>query len=322
MPRMDSVLRTVCEDVHEFADRLAQFTVNPVQLTAGTLRIGFSTLGFEDIAVARLECNQQIADRLYMDPSWLLIVIQLTPQRWGLCEAPPYSLTLIAPGSDHRNLVFRGFRCVEVAVRVDLAESIGLGSWLQLGHGQATFNLPLEAARIGERWVTQLLQRPETDGLLRIDNATAAIREGCVDFLRWLRETVQPSVPPEGVRNTRLRIQRFELLQSALQIIDNTPIDHTHSVTELARVLGTTRRTLLTAFVDALGTPPSRYLLARRLQSARHSLRSGESLSVTDAALDQGFEHISRFSHHYRTLFGELPSHTLQRASRITDCKP
>ncbi|WP_425338418.1 helix-turn-helix domain-containing protein [Thiorhodococcus minor] len=68
---------------------------------------------------------------------------------------------------------------------------------------------------------------------------------------------------------------------------------------------------------DALGTTPSRYILARRLHSAREVLRNARSASVTVAALDQGFEHLGRFSQHYQTLFGELPSRTLQRSRRL-----
>ncbi len=95
-----SVRRFIFEDVDDFADQLSSWTVKPIQLTMGALRLGFSTLAFEDVAVSRLECNQQVADHLCMDPSWLLIVIQLTPQCWDSYEAPPSSVTLIAPGSD------------------------------------------------------------------------------------------------------------------------------------------------------------------------------------------------------------------------------
>lgn len=314
---MHSVHRHVFEDVDDFADQLSGWAVRPVQLTSGSLRIDMSNLTFEDLVISRLESNQRVADQLYMHPSWMLVVIQLTPQRWNSYQAPPSSLTIIAPGSDYRSLVFQGFCCVEVAVRVDLARKTGLERWLGLTGAQAIFSLPPETTRIAERWVRQLLQRSETDKLLGFDDAAAAIREGGVEFLRWLKEGVYPSGAGGKDINSRLRIQRYDLVEAALHIIDNTPIDQQPSVTELARILCTTRRTLLNAFVGVLGTPPSRYILARRLHFARHLLRQDASTTVTVAALDQGFEHISRFSQHYRTLFGELPSSTLQRARRI-----
>jgi AraC-like DNA-binding protein len=35
-------------------------------------------------------------------------------------------------------------------------------------------------------------------------------------------------------------------------------------------------------------------------------------LSVSQAAADQGFVHLSHFTERYKKLFGELPSHTLR----------
>ena len=313
-----SVRRFLFDDVDDFGAQLSSWTVRPLQLTSGALRVGFSTLAFEDVAVSRLECNQQVADHLYMDPSWLLIVVQLTPQRWNSYEAPPSSVAVIAPGNDYRSVIFKSFRCVEVAIRVDLAEAIGLGSLCRLTGAEAIHPLPLRTTRIAERWVTQLLCRRTTNALLGMsDDAEQALRERCVEFLHYLSEAISLPTKVENVLGARLRIQRFDLVQEALRVIDAEPLHEQPSVTDLARVLSTTRRTLLNAFVDALGTTPSRYILARRLHSARGVLRNGRSSSVTVAALDQGFEHLGRFSQHYQTLFGELPSRTLQRSRRV-----
>jgi AraC family ethanolamine operon transcriptional activator len=71
---------------------------------------------------------------------------------------------------------------------------------------------------------------------------------------------------------------------------------------------------LLNAFKETLGVSPARCILARRLNGARHSLTHGETHTVTDAALDYGFEHFGRFAYQYRSLFGETPSKTLLRA--------
>ncbi|WP_164455107.1 AraC family transcriptional regulator [Thiorhodococcus minor] len=316
---MPVLVRSVLwDDVDDFGAQLSNWTVRPLQLTSGALRVGFSTLAFEDLAVSRLDCNQQLADHLCMDPSWLLIVVQLTPQRWNSCEAPPSSVAVIAPGSDYRSMIFKDFRCVEVAVRVDLAEAIGLGSLCRLTGAEAIHPLPPGTTRIAERRVTQLLDPTQTNVLLGMsDDAEQAVRERCVELLRYLSAAISLARQVQDGLEARLRTQRFDLVQAALRLIDAAPPHEQPSVTDLARVLGTTRRTLLNAFVDALGTTPSRYILARRLHSARQVLRNGRSPSVTVAALDQGFEHLGRFSQHYQTLFGELPSRTLQRSHRL-----
>ena len=57
-----SVRRFLFDDVDDFGAQLSSWTVRPLQLTSGALRVGFSTLAFDDVVVSRLECNQQVAD--------------------------------------------------------------------------------------------------------------------------------------------------------------------------------------------------------------------------------------------------------------------
>ena len=42
-------------------------------------------------------------------------------------------------------------------------------------------------------------------------------------------------------------------------------------------------------------------------------------LSVSQAAADQGFVHLSHFTERYKALFGELPSQTLRAPDRSTE---
>ncbi|WP_230944592.1 helix-turn-helix domain-containing protein [Burkholderia cepacia] len=51
-----------------------------------------------------------------------------------------------------------------------------------------------------------------------------------------------------------------------------------------------------------------------RLNHARRELRLGDS--VTSAATQWGFRHLSSFAQDYRAMFGELPSATAKRCAR------
>jgi AraC-like DNA-binding protein len=313
-----SFLHLSCDDIDEFAEEIPALSVEPIQLSRGHLHIDLLSLDFGDVVVSEMNCNQQVADRIYIDPSWLLIVFQRTLERWNSCEVPPNSLTLIRPDSDYRTLVPRGFRCSEVAIRVDLAEDIGLGRWLRLSKLPTVISPPRHTMRIAMRWLTNLLNKSESSGLLDFDPDGDAGRDRCLEFLCWLKEAVEPSEGGVNAFCPPRNLKRFDLVDAALQIIDDTPIDSQPSVTDLARILCVSRRSLLNAFVDVLGTPPSRYLLARKLHFARQGLKSGASHTVTDAAFSCGFEHLSRFSAHYAILFGELPSITLRRPDRLS----
>jgi AraC-like DNA-binding protein len=86
----------------------------------------------------------------------------------------------------------------------------------------------------------------------------------------------------------------------------------------LAAVAGVPARTLEAHFRQYLGTTPLGWLRQVRLAYARQQIlqTSGET-SVTDIATASGFSQLGRFSGQYRSVFGELPSQTRQRAARF-----
>ena len=80
-------------------------------------------------------------------------------------------------------------------------------------------------------------------------------------------------------------------------------------VPEIALYSGMSERSLEYAFSRKYGVSPSRFFTFRRLHGARRDIRN-QKLSVTDAAMKWGFNHLGRFSGSYRDFFGELPSQT------------
>ncbi len=96
-----------------------------------------------------------------------------------------------------------------------------------------------------------------------------------------------------------------------------TRVEDPPRIAELCRHVGVSRRTLQDCFQDALGLTPLQYLRTLRLNAVRRELRAlaadGQPISIGDVAARWGFWHWSRFTENYRELFGELPSHTVQR---------
>jgi AraC family ethanolamine operon transcriptional activator len=94
-------------------------------------------------------------------------------------------------------------------------------------------------------------------------------------------------------------------------------VDQPPSIADLCRHVGVSRRTLQGCFQDAIGQTPLQYLRMLRLNAVRRELRAlaaaGQPVSIGDVAARWGFWHWSRFTENYRLLFGELPSHTVQR---------
>ncbi|MBC2769809.1 AraC family transcriptional regulator [Pusillimonas minor] len=85
---------------------------------------------------------------------------------------------------------------------------------------------------------------------------------------------------------------------------------------DLARHAHISTRSLYKGFQEHRGISPMGYVRQVRLQKVRDALlqarRAGQSISVTQVALDWGFGHLGHFTQAYRKQFNELPSQTLR----------
>ena len=86
------------------------------------------------------------------------------------------------------------------------------------------------------------------------------------------------------------------------------------SVAELTVELDLSRRTLQNACQEIVGLSPVQYLRALRLSEARRMME--RATTVTEVATQFGFWHLGYFARDYHTMFGELPSKTLERVRR------
>ena len=103
-------------------------------------------------------------------------------------------------------------------------------------------------------------------------------------------------------------------LRSAVDFI-STNLAESLSVDDIAAAAGVSKRTLHAAFQVNLGLGVMTFVIQRRLTQANQQLLDADvdSTTVTDVAMSNGFQHLSRFSAAYRKRFGEYPSETLQR---------
>jgi AraC family transcriptional regulator len=60
-------------------------------------------------------------------------------------------------------------------------------------------------------------------------------------------------------------------------------------------------------FKAATGLPPHQYVIARRVERAKHLLQGGAELSLAEVAAHAGFSDQSQFSHHFKRLLGVTP---------------
>jgi AraC-like DNA-binding protein len=91
------------------------------------------------------------------------------------------------------------------------------------------------------------------------------------------------------------------------------------SMSDLCAALGVSDRLLRLCCKEHLGMGPRSYRHLRGMQQVRSTLRSRnlDGASVSEVARRHGFHSLGRFATNYRALYGELPSVTLRRASRL-----
>ncbi|WP_136797311.1 AraC family transcriptional regulator [Desulfosediminicola ganghwensis] len=93
-------------------------------------------------------------------------------------------------------------------------------------------------------------------------------------------------------------------IQKACTFIDDM-VKEEISLDDIAAAAGLSRYHFLRLFRDEKGISPWSYLLHKRLQLARTSIRLGTSL--TDAALDAGFSDQSHMSRRFKATYGITP---------------
>ncbi|HLO96283.1 MAG TPA: helix-turn-helix transcriptional regulator [Burkholderiaceae bacterium] len=88
-------------------------------------------------------------------------------------------------------------------------------------------------------------------------------------------------------------------------------------VRRLADLCGLTEAYFARAFKAAFGLPPHRYLLSRRIERACALLRDTE-LSVTEIALETGWDSLGTFGRTFRDITGSHPAAVRERLRRET----
>ncbi len=131
-----------------------------------------------------------------------------------------------------------------------------------------------------------------------------------------LDDLLPPLADSELVSPRSLRRRDRGLISARKLILEHDAEDLT--LQDLCQAGGVSERTLQYSFLEHYGINPKRYLVVYRLNCVRDDLcRFGsDDLKIADVANRWGFWHMGGFAADYRTLFGELPSETLQRARR------
>lgn len=312
------------DDFDLFREELSGWDTEPVQLSAGPLRLGLGTLNLGDVHVGRLSLNRLVADRMAIDAHVLMYVVCLAPKVFCGYDVPAGSLIVFGPGREYRSVLSEGWLSFEVVVSQHVSEAAGLplATATERSLAPELSVIPLSNGLTAQfqKWARDLFDPALLDMPVRYRQLWAdAAREITLRLLA--AASAGPHGPShEGVLTKRLPFR--DLVLAALEHIDRNGTEPL-TIRKTAKTLGVSERALQSGFRKMLGVSPSQYILALRLQNARRDLLAvkDRGAKVTTIAFDHDFNHLSRFAQHYRRLFGESPSQTLRAAgTRIDPC--
>jgi AraC family ethanolamine operon transcriptional activator len=300
----------------ESAESLPGWDLNYVQVTRGTLAGSFRAvnLGGMQIVEERYagvtlnEFGHAPSDTyMFSIPHWEGACGRINAAPWTdgglyMTRSDRDLDAVVPPGKDITIVVSQGLLKDHVAV----TQHLDLENWLSRRSILST-NMPL-----GRRIAT-----------LASEVATASLSSHMDDRLRKAaRESVMEALADVVACNVSVRPPSYREISRPLIVRRSREFvrHHIHEplqVIDLCRHLGVSRRALQSAFEDMLGVSPSTYVRLLRLNGARSSLlHPAADLQIKDVVRQWGFWHLSRFSSDYKSLYGELPSQTLQRVRR------
>lgn len=185
-----------------------------------------------------------------------------------------------------------------------------------LGHGAAawgTLRLPVwhtfsgEAAEKSRRTVESLLEEAEKKSAMSAESVHALVES----LLRLYGEAAGVRADPRRLRRERVLMENME--KAAGFITEHHRQDIT--LDRIAEQLYISRRSLTDGFFRCMGRTVHGYILAERLRSAYHILRT-TTCSVEEAAKLCGFANSSHFSAAFKKQFGCTPLHFRKAVSR------
>jgi AraC-like DNA-binding protein len=227
---------------------------------------------------------------------------------------------LVMPPSTEHDGSFHG-AAAYAAIRLDLAEVATLfqgeprlsdpETWRRKTRHRADSSIGLAATRRLPQIVSGLARQQ------------VAMSDEVADF--WKRSiidavttTIVEALPADTTGPVPSAMRLVRNVEHYLDTAGSRPVH----VSEICAQFNVSRRSLHRAFDDMLGLGPVTFLRHKRLCAIHSALRESNPATTTigEIAMQHGFIELGRFSHYYRSLFGEYPSETLGvRAYRVRD---
>jgi AraC family transcriptional regulator len=115
----------------------------------------------------------------------------------------------------------------------------------------------------------------------------------------------QISAPRKPVRTREGKLPRARL-RAVIEYIEEH-IDASPNLEQMAAIAHISPYHFARQFKTSTGLPPHQYVIARRVERAKHLLEEGGDFSLAEVAVHAGFSDQSQFCQHFKRLVGVTP---------------
>jgi AraC-like DNA-binding protein len=268
---------------------------------------------WEGLAVSSVDAGFPMLGRAAISDEVIIVArIRSAPPgtRWCGIDLDPGDTLVYGPGALHTSVNPIGTSFAFAAVQLD--ELARMSDFLG---ASITTPLPGEVFRLPK---TPAVAAASAD----LDHLFAGIAEGILaphnledDLLSTLASHLASEGPRASMRG-RQSIDDREVVHSCLDLAE--AMARIPSISELCAITFISERRLRRAFVKTCGASPGSVLRNWALSAAHNRLLTSSpgTTTVTDVAMDLGFNHLGRFAARYQATYGERPSDTL-RSRRV-----
>lgn len=288
--------------IDDQAEQLTGFDQSYEQLDCGTYNGAFLACDDEEVGFFVERTNRRLGQQGAGPDGVISAVVLLSAPDPTLSNGSPFTMDdvlLVGPGGAYEAVVGAS---VEPAV---FSVSLGTGAALPLR--RLSTQQAGRVRRIADAELSRRFRAVAANALRSWDasDRSVSVPRSVVQSL-MLELLTAPSAAGGSSHGS------IQLYRAARDVMRNA-LAEPLSIPEVAARVGTSRRTLEQAFDACVTVSPARFFKLVRLNNARRLIESGRH-SVSHAATSSGLHHLGRFSSDYQDLFGELPSHTGQRA--------
>lgn len=302
-----SVQTTISHETGEYETALGRAHLDVVRTGAGHGPNTLTNVSFDGAEMFSGQVQFPVIGRTALgdDTIGIILIVAAPPgTRWCEIDVVRGDLLLYGPAAEHTGLSPEGveyrFALIDRATVDDAADELRIpvlrparASVTRLSPSAAVRALGSELLSLGSPLGPPDNLPPTNAGLVRATTAVLA----------------DPSPPPRPIRSIASR----QIVNTSIDYADE--IGRRPAIPELCIAAHVSERRLRDAFYDTFDMAPYTYIRTRLLSRARDRLLVGEQ-SVTDVALDLGFDHLGRFAGQYAAIYDEHPSDTLRLGRR------